>query len=368
MASKDLHAEYHRLLASDELGPATPTKRRKLQEEQAQENEELVNDTLTSGAHYNFPKMHLISHFADQIAKYGSLPQYSTEICEASHKPLKDAYRRSNHVHAVPQIIHAYTRAHSFAMRERNLEQWIRDLPNMPDAIRTIVTPPRLSLHLPSDADPEIMRTKLQGQLTVKDIHDLETLQTHYKLPDLLTLTARYLARYPYRQSSDPETDVAHLIDAPLEAFITLQVSVPTFNDDGQMIHHLRCTGGKLFRNQDERHDWVFVRHHKSSKGKVPDGLDGRVPAKLNALFKLRDIAAKNTYRLAHVSLMTIVGSSTPDGPEGMVRVGLPWKNHMISIADIEGMAHLVPIKDEELYIVNNRIDLYTWNDIHDGN
>ncbi|KAF8433169.1 hypothetical protein BGX38DRAFT_1102108, partial [Terfezia claveryi] len=64
----------------------------------------------TNGAHYNFPKMHLISHFADQIAKYESLPQYSTEICEASHKPLKDAYWQSNHVHAVPQIIHAYTR------------------------------------------------------------------------------------------------------------------------------------------------------------------------------------------------------------------------------------------------------------------
>ncbi|KAF8441952.1 hypothetical protein BGX38DRAFT_1144152 [Terfezia claveryi] len=167
-----------------------------------------------SGAHYNFPKMHLISHFADQIAKYGSLPQYSTEI-------------------------------------------------------------------------------------------------------------SRYLARYPYRQSSDTETDVARLMDAPLKAFITLQVAVPTFNDDGHMIHHVRCTGGKLFRKQEERHDWVFVRRHKSTQGKVSSGLDGRVPARLNALFKLRDIAAKDTYRLAHVSLMTIVGSSTPDGPEGMVRVGL---------------------------------------------
>ncbi|KAF8429411.1 hypothetical protein BGX38DRAFT_1072811, partial [Terfezia claveryi] len=79
----------------------------------------------SNGAHYNFLKMYLISHFADQIAKYGSLPQYSTEICEVSHKPLKDAYRRTNHINAVPQIIHAYTRAHSFAMRKRNVEQWI---------------------------------------------------------------------------------------------------------------------------------------------------------------------------------------------------------------------------------------------------
>ncbi|KAF8448466.1 hypothetical protein BGX38DRAFT_1142765 [Terfezia claveryi] len=111
----------------------------------------------------------------------------------------------------------------------------------------------------------------------------------------------------------------------------------------------------------------VFVRYRKSAQEKVPGGLDGRVPAKLNALFKLRDMAAKDTYRLTHVSLMTIVGSSTPDGPEGMVRVGLPSKNHVIRIADIESMAHLVPIHDGELYIINNRIDLYTWNDIDDG-
>ncbi|KAF8432802.1 hypothetical protein BGX38DRAFT_1146329 [Terfezia claveryi] len=167
--------------------------------------------------------------------------------------------------------------------------------------------------------------------------------KTHYNLPDLLTLTARYLARYPYWQSSDTETDIARLMDALLEAFIILQVAVPTFNDDGHMIHHLHCMG-------------------------VSGGLDGKVPARLNALFKLRDIAAKDTYCLAHVSLMTIVGSLTPDGPEGMVRVGLPSTDHVIRIADIESMAHLIPIHDEELYIVNNRIDLHTWNDIHDGN
>ncbi|KAF8432913.1 hypothetical protein BGX38DRAFT_1290766 [Terfezia claveryi] len=107
-----------------------------------------------------------------------------------------------------------------------------------------------------------------------------------------------YLARNHYAQSSNPETDVTRLQDAPLEAFHTLQVAVPTFNGDGHMLHHVRCTGGKLFRNQDERHDWVFVRRRKSAQEKVPGGLDGRVPAKLNALFKLRDMAAKDTYAL----------------------------------------------------------------------
>ena len=64
----------------------------RLNDEMQIEKEELVHDLLTEGAHFNFPKMHLISHFAEQIPKYGSLPQFSTEICESSHKPLKDAY------------------------------------------------------------------------------------------------------------------------------------------------------------------------------------------------------------------------------------------------------------------------------------
>ena len=35
-----------------------------------------LDEILTEGAHYNFPKMHQISHFADERQKYGSLPQF----------------------------------------------------------------------------------------------------------------------------------------------------------------------------------------------------------------------------------------------------------------------------------------------------
>jgi len=126
--SKGLREEHQRVLASDDPSEQTPAKRQKLQQELRLETEELVFDFLTTGAHYNFPKMHLISHFVNQITRYGSLPQYSTEICEASHKPLKDAYRRSNHINAMPQIIGTYSWAHSFVMRERNIQQWLTEL------------------------------------------------------------------------------------------------------------------------------------------------------------------------------------------------------------------------------------------------
>jgi len=66
--------------------------------------------------------MHLLSHYSSQIKDFGNLPQYSTEITEALHKPLKDAYRRSNRVEAAEQILDMITRDHALRMRELNIQ------------------------------------------------------------------------------------------------------------------------------------------------------------------------------------------------------------------------------------------------------
>ena len=63
-----------------------------------------------------------------------------------------------------------------------------------------------------------------------------------------------------------------------------------------------------------------------------------------------------------------MIGVQTPDGPEGMAHFGTPMKNHVIPIIDIEAMAHLIPIEPDNLYLMNNRIDQHTWNDIHNQN
>ncbi|KAF8440699.1 hypothetical protein BGX38DRAFT_1074657, partial [Terfezia claveryi] len=73
------------------------------------DNLHVIQDIL-SQADFNFPKIHLLSHYNTQIRDFGSLPQYSTEVTEALHKPLKDAYRRSNHVNATEQILDIITR------------------------------------------------------------------------------------------------------------------------------------------------------------------------------------------------------------------------------------------------------------------
>ena len=82
-----------------------------------------MHDILQQGT-FNFPKLHLLTHYDSQIKDFGTLPQYYMEITEAFHKPLKEAYRRSNQVDAMEQILDTISRDYAIRMRELNLIAW----------------------------------------------------------------------------------------------------------------------------------------------------------------------------------------------------------------------------------------------------
>ena len=42
------------------------------------------------------PKMHYLQHYTQYIRRMGSLVHYSTDRTEAWHRPIKNAYNRSN--------------------------------------------------------------------------------------------------------------------------------------------------------------------------------------------------------------------------------------------------------------------------------
>jgi hypothetical protein len=46
--------------------------------------------------HYFPQRIHYFSHYAESVRERGSLPSFSTQMTEIHHKPLKQAYRRSN--------------------------------------------------------------------------------------------------------------------------------------------------------------------------------------------------------------------------------------------------------------------------------
>jgi hypothetical protein len=352
-----------RQIASDQLTlqpkPLTVTQKRKLEAQQTKEAQLVADEILAESAHYNFPKLHLVTHYADQIRQYGSLPQYSTEPCETSHKALKDAYRHSNHVDATPQIIRTYTRQYKFASFENNLRVWSAELPHVQAIIDNVSQPTRTA---PNDSTRVY---KLQGRQKGGKPCTLSDLLDEYNLPDLAELTLSFFQRNELPGFSF-DSDEQWLLRCPVEYFNTLRVPVPSWDRQGYVMHHVRSTGNALFRKSDARADWVWVRRKpvKSDKAK-PGSLNGKIPGKLNALFKLR--YAGQTIRMAHISLTRSVSGPTPNGDEGMLKVKTySGNNVVVRITDIEGMAHLIPI-DPELWLVNNRNELLAWEDMNDG-
>jgi len=68
------------------------------------------------------------------------------------------------------------------------------------------------------------------------------------------------------------------------------------------------------------------------------------------------------------VRLLRLKGSGRPHSVEGMIRMELmDWERgfHVIRIADIEGIAHVKPLDKNQVWLVNNRIDLNTWNELY---
>jgi len=128
-ASRELAVDQHEARQGklEEYFQLSTTKRKNMATEERRERQQVVQEVL-SQANFNFSKIHLLSHYNIQIRNFGSLPQYSTEVTEALYKPLKDAYRRSNHVNATEQILDMINREHALRIRELNIEAWSHEL------------------------------------------------------------------------------------------------------------------------------------------------------------------------------------------------------------------------------------------------
>jgi len=68
-----------------------PSLRRRMRNDNCQEENNLRLDLVRGESHFNFIKMHLLSHFCDHICQFGNIPMYSTKIGELAHRmQIKD--------------------------------------------------------------------------------------------------------------------------------------------------------------------------------------------------------------------------------------------------------------------------------------
>ena len=231
--------------------------------EDKEERAYLVNQALEEISHFNFPKVHLMMHWADKILRYGSLPQYSTEICETSHKALEDAYRRSNHIDSIPQIIKGYTRAHSFAARELDMAAWALEDPAIKVKVTSILRPIRKDTQLVVPDGTRIFMT-LQGKRSTKEIYHLSHLAEEYMIPEIGSQMQQFFERNVCGAAADPQSDVRNILQhGTLDAYNTLEIPVADQDVDDNSaykLQNLRATGRKAWRGKDSIRDAVWVR------------------------------------------------------------------------------------------------------------
>jgi hypothetical protein len=207
-------------------------------------------------------------------------------------------------------------------------------------------------------------RRRLRGLLPkIKSFSDLiESLSLPY-----LTYSLEQYAKYNGVQGLLAGSKC--LLQYPAERFNQLVVAVPVFQQpDLYDLHNIRTTGTRLFRKKMPRNDWVWVLVSNNNNGDLGD----RLPGLLKGLFKIRDPIDKQCYRLAIVEVLQPVDEGKADAFDTLIRVkrrtlktagGVDW---VVNIRSILGIAHLMPYGEDQ-WLVNNRIDIKTWNDVYKG-
>jgi len=100
-----------------------PSLRRRMRDDNCEEENDHCLDLVCGESHFNFIKMHLLSHLCDHIHQFGNIPMYSMEIGELAHKTqIKDGWPQSNKNDAARQIGYSYGHQHAIGMRLLNLE------------------------------------------------------------------------------------------------------------------------------------------------------------------------------------------------------------------------------------------------------
>jgi len=369
IVSKELNTETTARRREEKANGYTGSPKAHALAEDREERACLMNQALVEDSHFNFPKIHLLMHWSDQISQYGSLPQFSTQICEASHKALKEAYHRTNHIDCILQIIQGYGRAHSIAVKELEIEAWAVEIPDIKERVKGVLRPKQTNNVLIVKDGTRMFMT-LRGKQSIKEIYNLVHIAEAFMIPDLARHVKHFLEWNFCQAGVDPQSDGERiLLHATVEAYNSLEIPVPdqdVYADNTYKVQHLRAMGRKAWRGGELRRDTVWVRIGAmrlcpASVGRRSKGYRGSVIGFLNALFTLLG-TNRESFKLAHVTLLDWVGNPMPHGADGMSRVEActgGGGQSIVWLSAIEGAVHLIPLEPERNWIVNNHVDYH---------
>jgi len=112
---------------AEEVRHRTVANRRRLADQQRIERSDRRADLIRRENHFNFIKMHYLTHFASHVRRFGSISMCSTEIGKLAHKDqIKDGYCRSNKKEPARQILSHYGRQHTLGIRLQTIEALLK--------------------------------------------------------------------------------------------------------------------------------------------------------------------------------------------------------------------------------------------------
>jgi len=339
---------------------------------------------IEEGADFNFPKIHLMLHFREQIQQFGSMRQWSTEIGESSHKyQIKDGFNSSNKTgDYYSQMINFYLRCDAFSVRRANREALskVKKASESPVAVPvggTTSGPAERNCRL-KFISPQLQK----GRQRVRDFQGLlGTITNEATRERLKNATLRFLGSRGIR------IELEELQRCTAAIYHGLEVKTSNMHGE-EASQRLRCTGEKGWYSGGARHDWIWVQIAKKRDGQdLPyKALQGRLPYRMLNLFKLlvkhprarewctSGDSLRETFWLAYVELTKPANGGMPEKASRLVRVVKPTTgavDAVISAGNILGAAHLIPEEpdcsrsENKGWIVNSHIDLATWNDIY---
>jgi len=308
--------------------------------------------------HFNFIKMHYLSHFVFHVRRFGSILIYSTEIGELAHKEqIKEGYRRSNMNNPAREILSYYGRKHALGM----MLQTIEALSKANNAF--VMGNGGMEAPASSRSRP---RRVLKGRM-MENIGTLTELcrTRNIDYSEMIEEILRFI-RQTIADDQRLPSDRIELGSRPVEQFTQLEIPVSEFQEaDVFQIHHASRTGRKAFRNGDPRNNWIWVQ----AGGEDSYGdLRGQVVAQLVALFKIRNVQSRagDVHRLALVRILDPIGAGRFHRRSGHIQVSKRPNGRDMRIVGIGAVirhAHVIT-SGERQWIVNHRIDLRTFKEI----
>jgi len=225
-----------------------------------------------------------MSHWVDQIRRYGALQQHSAAIHEQAHNAnLKDGWNASNHnLNYLPQVITFQRRILCFEIRELNLQALAQRRESSAAACKVLPAGADLAAPLGSQS---YAKPKFMGPQNRHDAkHPDAMLKDFRALLDNTQDTTHRVAIYSSTQEfiKHKSRNKMYISDEQLHAmelciYHAIKVQVEGF--DGERISQMcQCTGSQSWRGGDRRNDWVWV---KQRPGRCYCALNGRLPWQL---------------------------------------------------------------------------------------